>query len=102
MAFTGQLQEYLDDEENYTVFGMKWGSNPRLGWALPYKAGSRYRIHWGEGLDLTQMQLELSEHWVETDEPIYINMNFTNAREQVRFKADYGGQNIVVANETLT
>lgn len=39
---------------------------------------------------------------METDEPIYINMNFTNAREQVRFTADYGGQNIVVANETLT
>jgi len=49
-----------------------------------------YRVHWGEGLDFTEMKLELSEPWLPTDHSIIINMNFTDVREAINFTTEYG------------
>jgi hypothetical protein len=58
-ALTSQnsLQEYLDNEVNYSVVPFKTYSNPSNSWAMPYVTGHRYRIHWGEGIDFTQMRV---------------------------------------------
>ena len=45
------LQEYLDDESNYSVVIFKPKLKPSNGWAMPFVTGKRYRIHWAEGLD---------------------------------------------------
>ena len=80
---------------------MRRGWNkPGQGWALPYITDHKYRIHWNEGIDFTRMRMEMSQHWVDTDDPVTIYMNFTNIREEVRFTTEYGnGQ--VIANDTL-
>jgi hypothetical protein len=42
-------QEYVDNEENYGVVGMKDGENPSSAWTIPFVTNHQYRIHWGEG-----------------------------------------------------
>lgn len=80
---------------------MRRGWNrPGQGWALPYITDHKYRIHWNEGIDFTRMRMEMSQHWVDSDDSVLIYMNFTNVREEVKFTTEYGnGQTI--ANNSL-
>jgi hypothetical protein len=57
---------------------------------MPYVTGHRYRIHWGAGLDFTQMRVEVSERWREGDDDIYFNTNFTDTREAINVTTQYG------------
>lgn len=82
---SGLLQEFLDDEANYSVVPFKSKLKPSMGWAMPFVTGKRYRIHWAEGLDFERMKVDVSERWESTDDTILINMNFTETREAVNF-----------------
>lgn len=96
------FQEWLDEEDNYSVVKIIHGDRPSGGaWAIPFVTDHKYRIHWAEGLDFTQMKMELSELWAETDQRVTINMNFTDVREAINFTTDYG-DGFQVMNESLT
>ena len=77
------LESFVDDESNYSVIDWRKYARPNYSWAMPYVTGHRYRIHWGEGLDFERMDFELSERWETNDEPILINLNFTDVREAI-------------------
>jgi hypothetical protein len=83
MERDGTLQSWLDDKSNYSLVPFKPKLDPSNGWAMPYVTGHRYRIHWGAGLDFTEMRVEVSERWEEDDEDIYFNTNFTDTREAI-------------------
>jgi hypothetical protein len=40
-------QEYVDNEENYGVVGMKASQDPSNAWTIPFVTNHQYRIHWG-------------------------------------------------------
>ena len=77
------LQDLVDTESNYSVVDWREHERPNKAWAMPYVTGHRYRIHWGEGLDFEQMDFELSTRWEVDDEPILINLNYTDVREAI-------------------
>ena len=83
-------QAYLDDRSNYSTVPFKEKQKPTNGWAMPYVTGHRYRVHWAEGLDFTQMKVEISERWEEEDNYLRFSMNFTDSREAINFTTDYG------------
>jgi len=41
----GTLQDFLDEENNYSVIPFKEKQNP-TGWAVPFVTGHKYRAHW--------------------------------------------------------
>jgi hypothetical protein len=56
------------------------------GWAAPFVTGKKYKIHFGQtGLDYEELRIDLSEKWLETDDPIYLIHNFTDIRAQIDF-----------------
>ena len=57
------LQDLVDEENNYSVVDWTRNERPSNSWAMPYVTGHRYRSHWGEGLDFERMDFELSERW---------------------------------------
>lgn len=60
---TVDKEEYVGTKDNYH-------SEPQFkdAWTLPFATGHKYKIHWGNnGLDFDNMQIELSERWVESD-----------------------------------
>ena len=82
-------QAHLDDEGNYSVVPFRDKLKPNNAWAMPFVTGHRYRVHWGEGLDFTQMAVEVSERWEEEDNYAWFSTNFTDAREAVNFTTNY-------------
>lgn len=64
---SGIYQDTVDDELNYSVVKRIHADRPKSAWAIPFVTNHKYRIHWAEGLDFTQMKLELSERWEPTD-----------------------------------
>lgn len=90
METAGTLQTFLDDGVNYSAVPFKDKLKPSSSWAIPFVTGHKYRVHWAEGLDFTQMKVELSEPWTTSDLGVEFNMNFTEVREAVNFTYDYG------------
>lgn len=66
---------------------------------MPYVTGHKYKIHWKNGLDFEQMQMDLSERWSTSDKDVYFIFNHTDVRSKVEFRnvAD----NLVIDNYTL-
>ena len=61
MKANGTLEEYLDNNDNYSQVIFKEKLKPKNGWAIPFVTGKRYRIHWRQGLDFERMQFEVSD-----------------------------------------
>ena len=90
MAADETLQEYLDNDDNYSLVMYKQKLDPSNGWAMPYVTGKRYRLHWEAGLDFDEMKMEVSPLWDENDENTFLVFNFTQPREAVNFTKSYG------------
>jgi len=72
------LEVYTDNGDNYTSY--PW---LKSGWTVPFVTGHKYKISWGNnGLDWDQMEVELSERWVDSDKSVYFVHNFTDVRHQ--------------------
>jgi len=69
-----------------------------MSWAVPFVTGHKYRLHWGQNLDWTQMKVELSSRWEPTDLDLHIMMNFTDTRASINVTDTKKNK---VANETL-
>lgn len=95
-----ELQEYVDNSDNYSTVIFKSKLKPSMGWAMPYVTGYKYRVHWAEGLDFERMKMEVSERWEESDRDILFNMNFTETREAINFTSSYGSGDQIM-NKTL-
>ena len=63
MLSDGNLEEYLESEDNYSVVMWKKNQNPGSAWAMPFVTNHRYRIHWESGMDFDTMKLSMSERW---------------------------------------
>jgi len=49
-----QLEDYLDDRNNYST--KEWKFKPSKNWAVPFVTGHKYKIHWGlTGIDFEKM-----------------------------------------------
>jgi len=67
-----ELEEYLEDEENYTDWDFKPKERPVNSWTTAYLTGHKYKIHIGDsGIDVDSIKVQVSERWESTDEPIY-------------------------------
>jgi len=73
--------------------------DPRNGWSFPIVTGHRYRFHWGENLDWTNMDLKLSDKWTAEDSAIHLVNNFTDVRASINVTLASGEK---VENETYT
>jgi hypothetical protein len=68
-----------------------------MSWAVPFVTGHRYRVHWGENVDFTQMKVQMSNRWQEEDSNIHIMMNFTDTRASMNITDTNG---TLIGNET--
>lgn len=80
---TVDRESYLLDTSAYTDAVFKAAGDPANGWALPYVTGHTYKVHWRYGLDFTQMQIDPSPKWEETDKNVKIVFNYTDVRAKV-------------------
>lgn len=72
--------------------------NPINAWAIPFVTGHKYKISWGSmGIDFTQMQVDLSERWRDSDKNIFLVHNFSVVREAINITVN----NIQIMNNTL-
>jgi len=60
-------QSYYKSVENYSKVLWRLPSNPSRAWAFPVVTGHKYKLHWGQGLDWTNMQMDLSQMWTPRD-----------------------------------
>lgn len=60
---TAEIDAYKLDEDNYSVVPFKPLLDPNNAWAMPYVTGKRYKIHWRNGLDFTEMRFDISPNW---------------------------------------
>ena len=88
---------YIDNKDNYSIVPFREDSDPSNAWAMPYITGYKYKIHWFQDLDFTQMQMTLSPRWEATDKDVYFIFNFTD----VRAKVDFIIGNEIIKNETI-
>lgn len=97
-GYAGGLTEYTAARAEHSEMKFRTDLDPVRSWAVPFVTGHRYKIHWVRtGVDVTQMQLSLSERWQEQDKSIYLVHNFTDKRAEI--KVTVGG--VQVDNDTL-
>jgi hypothetical protein len=72
--------EYLNNLSSYTNLPFRKMMNPMNTWGFPVVTGKKYKIHWKNGLDFMQMQVDLGVTWNYTDKDVYIIHNFTDIR----------------------
>lgn len=57
MKLSGTLQDFLDDDDNYSIVGHKScttrSCERELSWAVPFATSQRYRVHWGYHQDFS-------------------------------------------------
>ena len=70
----------LNNDTDISTIVFKVSLDPKNGWAVPYVTGHKYKIHWRNGIDFTQMQVDQSNRWKSTDKPVYLVYNFTDVR----------------------
>lgn len=73
-------QSYYGSVNNYSKVLWRIKADPGSAWAFPVVTGHKYKLHWGQGLDWTNMQMDLSEMWTPTDLDTNIQINFTDVR----------------------
>jgi hypothetical protein len=49
------LVTYKETLSNYAVVPFRVKILPLNAWAMPYVIGKKYKIHWGHGIDYTNM-----------------------------------------------
>lgn len=91
------LPTYENDTDNYSNVPWRPLTNPDKNWALPYVTNHKYKIHWGFGLDFSQMHLDLGTPWLPTDYDIQMVFNFTDVRAAVLMKTDKD----IIPNNTI-
>ena len=70
-------------------------------WALPIVTGHKYMAHWGPGLDFTSMQIQLSPKWKQSDNDLYMVLNFSDVRAEVDvFAGSQQIPNMTLINKT--
>lgn len=97
-------EAYIEDPFNYGTIPYREKKKPMDSWAAPFVIGHKYKIHWGlTGVDFDQMQIEVSERYLEADEPVYFVHNFTDVRAEydVRFNDGWNDAEELVANDTI-
>ena len=57
--------------------------DPNMSWPLAIVTGHRYRFHWGENNDFTNMKYLISNRWLPTDLNIHMMTNFTDVRAYI-------------------
>lgn len=93
-----ELETYLKTKSNYGKLAYRDILDPSASWAYPFVTGHKYKAHWGEiGIDFTEMKMEMSERWKNTDKPIFMVHNFTNQRHAL----EVYNQGVLVENNTL-
>lgn len=80
------ISAYVNDTASYSIVGYRACMNPYNAWAFPIMTGKKYLLHWGEGLDFTSMQMDLSPLWAPSDRDVTLVFNFTDLRSAVTFK----------------
>lgn len=70
---------------------------PSKSWAVPFVTGHKYRIHWGQNVDFTQMKAMLSNRWTPEDKNVHIMMNFTDTRASINITDT---KKTLIGNET--
>lgn len=71
------------DHSRFSMYQMEDMPDPRNSWCLPMVTGHRYRFHWGENLDFTNMDIILSEKWEKEDLTLDLMTNFTDVRASI-------------------
>lgn len=79
------------------MYQMEDVREPIDGWSFPIVTGHRYRFHWGENLDWTNMDVKLSTKWTENDASVHLMNNFTDVRASINVTLTTGEK---VENET--
>lgn len=74
------MQKYYGNSDNYSNVPWRLQTDPLSSWAFPVVTGHKYKLHWGSGLDWTNMQMDISEMWTPNDLDTYLRINFTDAR----------------------
>jgi hypothetical protein len=88
----------MADRESYGKIKQKEKLDPMKSWTFPFVTGHKYHIHWSiTGVDWTDMKIERSEKWLETDKSVYIVNNFTD----IRAKMDVNVGQMVRENLTI-
>lgn len=71
------LEAYKANLSNYATFDFKKKQDPGMGWAIPMVTGHKYKIHWGIGIAMEEMKINIAENWELTDKPIELVFNHT-------------------------
>lgn len=99
IASQPNVTAYILNRDNYGVVNFKAKLDPMSSHTFPIVTGHKYKFHYrNTGVDWDQMQIQLSERWVDTDKPVYLFNNFTDVRAQIDVKVG----DKLVTNGTLT
>ena len=79
--------------------------DPVNSWTFAFVTGHEYKIHWvNTGVDFTEMQLTMSDKWLDSDRPIILHHNHTDVR--VHMNVTIGGadkeNNTIPADKRVT
>ena len=74
------FQAYIEDDNNFSQLWMVKNI-----WAAPFVTGKRYNIRWGTGLDFEDMQMHLSERWLDSDFHVMLHSTHIDVREEINF-----------------
>lgn len=79
------MQAYIGNSTLYSTVEWRLQANPYAAWAFPVVTGHKYKLHWGSGIDWTQMEMDLSELWAPSDLDTVFVINFTDVRANIAF-----------------
>ena len=79
-----QHEEYMANEDNYSLVGWREFDNPERHWAIPMVTGHKYYLRWDIGLDFDKINFDRT-HWLwNTDEPyLHFVLPFYDLKEAI-------------------
>ena len=72
----------------FSVYNQQENKDAEYGWDIPFVTNHRYRFHFGDGLEFTDLRIENSAHKEITDLPIDLVTNFTETVTDVTIRND--------------
>lgn len=86
----------------YTILPYRPKQDPVENWAAPFVTGHKYKISWGWANDFEEIQIQVSDRWLETDKNIHFVTNFTDQRVAMNLTnlKGAGGKKNQILNET--
>lgn len=96
--YTNVTSQYLLSSKDYTQTESKQVGDPGNAFTAAFVTGHNYHIHWGLGVDIERMQIQISERWEENDKDIMLVHNFTEKRMAINVTLD----KVLVPNNTLS